>query len=170
ENFTYKTSSGDLKGEDFSAKSSSIRTSSGDVRIGGFGGDLGLETSSGDAVIEYALKSGKADITTSSGEIRLVNFSGDLNTKAQSGDIKIDYAVFNNNIDMRSSSGEIELNLPSDSQFGIRVNTSSGDIRTDFSVAQSGEIDEDKLEGSVGNGNGNITITTSSGDVKIRKK
>lgn len=170
ENFTYDASSGDLRGEDFASKRSKIETSSGVVRLKGFGGDLELKTSSGDAVIEYAKESTNTIITTSSGEIKLRNFTGDLNSRAQSGDIEVDYAIFRNKVEMRSSSGQVELILPEDSQFGIKVNTSSGDIRTDFSVAQSGKIDEDNLEGTVGNGSNQIEINTSSGDVRIRKK
>lgn len=71
---------------------------------------------------------------------------------------------------MESSSGEIEITLPTASQFGIKVNTSSGNIRTDFPVTQEGKIDEDNLEGTVGDSSNQITITTSSGDVRIRKK
>lgn len=170
ENFTYDASSGDLTGEDFASKSSRIETSSGNVRLKRFGGDLELKTSSGDAAIDYALKSNSTNITTSSGKITLTGFTGDLSSRAQSGDVKVDYTVFNNRVKMNSSSGEIEISLPAESQFGIKVNTSSGDIRTDFSVAQSGKIDEDNLEGTVGNSSNQITIDTSSGDVKIRKK
>ena len=170
ENFTYDASSGDLKGEDFTSKSSRIKTSSGVVKLNGFGGDLELKTSSGDAVIEYAKESTSTNIITSSGEIKLRNIAGDLNSRSQSGDIEVDYAIFKNKVDMKSSSGQVELMLPTDSEFGIKVNTSSGDIRTDFSVAQSGEIDEDNLEGTVGNSSNQIEINTSSGDVRIRKK
>lgn len=170
ENFTYDASSGDLTGEEFAPRSSRIETSSGEVRFRGFGGDLELKTSSGDAEIEYSSKSANTNITTSSGNITLTGFTGDLHSRAQSGDIKVDYTDFNNSINMKSSSGEIEISLPTDSQFGIKVDTSSGDIRTDFSVTQTGKIDEDRLEGTVGSSSNQITIDTSSGDVNIRKK
>jgi lia operon protein LiaG len=170
ENFTYDASSGNLTGENFASKTSRIETSSGNVKLSRFGGDLELKTSSGDASIEYSLESTKANITTSSGRINLMNFTGDLDSRAQSGDIKVDYAVFNNKVNMKSSSGEVQITLPIDSQFGINVSTSSGDIRTDFSVAQSGKIDEDNLQGTVGNSSNQITINTSSGNVKIKKK
>lgn len=170
ESFIFNASSGDLAGDGLAAKSSRIETSSGNIKLNGFGGDLELKTSSGDAAIEYANESKYANVTTSSGEIKLIDFTGDLDSRSQSGDIEVDYAKFNNKTNMRSSSGEIELTLPKDSQFGIKVNTSSGDIETDFSVAQSGKIDEDNLEGTVGNSSSQITIETSSGDVKVRSK
>lgn len=170
ENFIYDASSGNLTGEDFASKNSRIETSSGEVRLTGFGGNLELKTSSGDASIEYALESTNANITTSSGEIKLLNFTGDLDSIAHSGDIKVDYTVFNNKVSMKSSSGEVELTLPIDAQFDIKANTSSGGIKTDFPVAQSGKIDEDILEGTVGNSSNQITISTSSGDVRIIKK
>lgn len=170
ESLTYDASSGDLTGEDFVSKSSRIESQSGKVRLNGFGGDLELKTSSGDASIEYALGSTNTNITTSSGNIELSGFTGDLNSRTQSGDVKVNYNVFNNIVNMKSSSGEIEITLPADSQFGIKVNTSSGDIRTDFSVSQSGKIDEDNLEGTVGSSSNQITVNTSSGDIDIRKK
>lgn len=170
ENFLYKSSSGDLTGEDFAPKSSNIETLSGNVRLNGFGGDLYMKTSSGDAIIKYAYESANTNATTSSGNISLKNFTGDLNCRAQSGDLRIEYGDFKNNVNLKSSSGEIDLLLPADSQFGIRANTSSGDIRTDFSVAQTGKIDEDNLEGTIGSSNNQVVIETSSGDVKIGRR
>lgn len=169
DSFAYNASSGDLTGEDFASKSSIIETSSGSVKLSGFGGDLELKTSSGDGVIEYSYESANTKVNTSSGDITLKNLTGDLNTRAQSGDIRIEYEKFNNKANLRSSSGDIDLILPSDSQFGIRVNTSSGSIRTDFSVAHSGKIDEDNLEGTVGSSNNQIIIETKSGDVSVGK-
>lgn len=167
ENFIYHASSGDLDGEEFSAKSSNIVTSSGRIKLNGFGGDMELKTSSGDVIIDYMHDSASTGIDTSSGEVTLKNFTGDLNARSQSGDLKVGYSRFSNNISLKSSSGEIDLVLPADSQFGIKASTSSGDIRTDFPVTQSGKIDEDRLEGFVGSSSNQILIVTSSGDVNI---
>lgn len=147
--------------------------------------NLDLVVSSADVVIKdleindfnFSASSGSLDMTSvkpkrslmriSSGDITAVDFSGDLDIIASSGKAYIEYEEFNNNVSFKSSSGSIKLKLPEEAKFYLQADTSSGDIITDFPIAIIGSMKDDYLEGTTGDSNHQIVITTSSGDIEL---
>ncbi len=118
-----------------------VRTSGGDVRIGGIngtnniktsGGDisikktrgvLNLKTSGGDITIEEVL--GETSLSTSGGDITCKNFEGNLKAVTSGGDI--DLSRINAKIEAKTSGGDITL-LYNGENKGIVLSTSGGDI------------------------------------------
>ncbi|MCK5567884.1 MAG: DUF4097 family beta strand repeat protein, partial [Actinomycetia bacterium] len=89
----------------------------------------------------------------------------DVDASTVSGDIFIEQNAVSD-MKLGSTSGDVRISLPEDSQFYLDISTVSGDIKHDFSikVISSGRRD---LEGTVGDGEDRIMISTVSGDVTI---
>ena len=125
-------------------------TSFGDIKVKNCKGDPDLNTSYGDVKVENQCCS-KAKINTSFGDIK---FSG--------SDLPDDF-----NCNLNTSYGDINLsNL--DKYAGIaKLTTSFGKVQCDKPITISGSINKDNIKGTIGNGSGSITASTSFGDIVL---
>lgn len=110
----------------------------------------------------------KAAIDLNSGNVSLKNFSGEVDGETSSGNVTVEIEKFQNDFRWEASSGNIELTLPEDAGFNLNSHTSSGDVKTMFPIEVTGEIDKE-LKGTVGSGENDIELHTSSGDIRIKK-
>jgi lia operon protein LiaG len=166
EEFKINTVSGDVIMEDIETALLSLKTVSGDIKIE----DLVAETirtgsTSGDIIArDYT---GDIDASSTSGDISLLEGVDNEDVEASTvlGDIFIEQNALSD-MKLGSTSGDVRISLPEDSQFYLDISTVSGDIKHDFSikVISSGRRD---LEGTIGDGEDRIMISTVSGDVTI---
>jgi lia operon protein LiaG len=142
------TVSGDIKIEELIAEKIRTSSTSGDIIVNDYTGDMDANSTSGDISLTDGRENEDVDASTVSGDI--------LIEQDAVSDMKLG-----------STSGDIRVKLPEDSQFYLDINTVSGDIKQDFSlkVFSSGRRD---LEGEVGDGEDRIMVSTISGDVTIR--
>ena len=184
EKFSAEASSGDMTVDGISAKSTYMEASSGDVSFSGDAGKFSAETSSGnirfsgeadtisteassgEVVIDQSGDSKSISAETSSGEIEINADSTDkLSTESSSGDHTIKLGEMPSDTVIDTSSGDVELYLPEDSEFKATIDTSSGDVSYELPLTKTGDESY-----TCGSGNNELSIETSSGDVKIRKK
>lgn len=152
-----------------------IDTTSGDVKLDLFTGDIQVNTSSGDVDLNNI--SGSASVQTLSGDIDIDNVDGSLNIQAQSGDVKIKDASLHADSIWKTVSGKVQFDGSLLTGGSYRVETLSGDISlqlTDQSVVQiqtlttSGSM-ENELGSSFGNGPlAPVDIHSASGNIKIQ--
>ncbi len=167
--FEMNTSSGDITGEKMNVKSINIATSSGNINLKNINSDtVTLETSSGDGNIK-SVNAGNIKFKSSSGDMTIEDMKGILNAATSSGEISVGYKELNGDIAVVSSSGDVKVYLPNNSKFNLNAVGASGEIECNFplSVVSKGEH---RLVGKMGEGNNNIDITTSSGDISIYSK
>ena len=93
--------------------------------------------------------------------IEMETVSGDISLKGQLSP--------NGNYELDSHSGTIKMTIPKDADFALTTQTFSGDMDCSFDLLISGKIDPKKLQGLVGDGGANLTISTFSGDIRINK-
>ena len=167
----------------------SVDGNSSDIRIESAKGNVTLETSSGDGYINDI--EGSVDVRANSGDYRLSEITDDLDIKTSSGDIYLDNA--GGSVRAVCSSGDIRLRELSSKEGDFDISTTSGDVflsvSPDFSgyfslKSTSGSINsridelEDRrsrkrrssrpmVEGSVGSGNGEVFVVTTSGDITV---
>jgi len=122
----------------------------GDVDAEGMRGYVDARSVSGDVRISTT---GWGEAATVSGEIVAVLGSG-----GWSGEL-----------DFRTVSGDITLELPARTSTEVRVETMSGDIQSDFPLDVERRSMRRSARGTLGRGGRELSVTTLSGDVRLRK-
>ncbi len=165
-----------------------IDTGSGDVRVDGMDGPLAVDVGSGDVTLAN-VKGATLDIDTGSGEVRGTGIAADAlkvdtgsgnvgldglvardaNIDVGSGDVDLKWTVDPGDIDVDSGSGEVHLTMPAGSGGTVDLESSSGDINSDFEV-RTQHIERDALRGTFGDGQGRIKVETGSGDISLLKR
>ena len=166
--------------EDFSAD---IKNSTGDIKLENVVGDLNLRSSTGD--IETGTVRGDVDINISTGDVYLEEVFGSLNLEGSTGDVVFDYLEGKVNIDVStgdiegkldltagynsitSSTGDISLNFTNRSSIYFQVETSTGDISVNRLGMELYQIEDDVIEGRIGEGRADLIIETSTGDINL---
>ena len=68
-----------------------------------------------------------------------------------------------------TTSGEIAIKLPADAGFILGVKSQSGEINCAFPVTVTGNKNDNHLNGTVGNGSCNVSLSSTSGSINIAK-
>jgi lia operon protein LiaG len=147
----------------------SVDTGSGDVEVSRFHGQsLSVDTGSGD-VTGSQLESEEVSIDTGSGEIRLTGVaSPTLSLETGSGGVTADLRQDIASLRAETGSGDIAIHAPASLGAEVEIETSSGDIETDFPL-QVTRHGRDHMVGTIGDGKGTIAIETGSGEVRLLK-
>jgi DUF4097 and DUF4098 domain-containing protein YvlB len=141
---------------------SKIETSSGDISVNNMHGDLDLESSSGDIV---GSTTGWGKITSTSGDVTAsLGDGGEITTT--SGNVK---ATITNNefesLTIDASSGDVDVAIADGAGITFDITSESGDIALQYSGTDLET--NDHLSINVNGGGKHVTISSSSGDVKI---
>ncbi len=165
-----------------------INVGSGEVRVTVSRGDLSVDTGSG-AVAVSDVRGEQVSISTGSGQVSGSDIrSNQLSVETGSGDIQVgslsaaqvsletgsgavtaDLTGELWNLSVETGSGDITLKVPPTLGAEVDIETSSGDIETDFEVAVTRHA-RDHLTGRIGDGRGKIDIETGSGGIKLVKR
>ncbi|MCD6380674.1 DUF4097 family beta strand repeat protein [bacterium] len=147
-----------------------ISATSGDVHLNNIVGDIAVTTLSGDIYAKNI--NGNAIAKGTSGSVDLLGVSGCVEASSASGDIfisavpseaKADY-------DLGASSGSVRLRFKNILRGGfvLKASTTSGDIKLDLPINVS-NVSRNNISGVVRNGDSNVIIETSSGDISIEE-
>lgn len=165
-----------------------IDTGSGDVRVDGMDGTLNVDVGSGDVTLSN-VRGDDLEVATGSGEVRGTGIgSGTLKIDTGSGGVSLDGLVAQEaavdvgsgdvdltwttdpgSIDIDSGSGEVRIGLPANSGATVDLESSSGDINSDFEI-RTNHIERDALRGAFGDGKGIVKVETGSGDITVVKR
>jgi hypothetical protein len=181
-NFTVGVASGDVEIEeirgDLSLSSASggvtVRDIRGSVEVsvasGSFlgkmiEGSFKLNGASGDVTVDKC--DGAVDVSTASGDVVLKSVSGELLVNTSSGDVTADVVSADiMDVAISCSSGDVELNVPSGASYALDIGSVSGSIHCKVPLSVE-KVTRNELRGTVGSGNGSVSLNTSSGDIKI---
>jgi DUF4097 and DUF4098 domain-containing protein YvlB len=188
QSLTIEEFSGDVSVADAQVEAgASISTSSGNIDLARFSANtLNTDQFSGKLRLEDVQVAYKGNLTTSSGDVigqtaafgnlEFNGFSGKVEIEAlsaesirgetSSGDVRLG-VLTNADASISTFSGRVELTLPRDASFAYDIETFSGVIDIGYGKQNaSGDRDANR-SGTVGGGERNIEIDTSSGDVTI---
>jgi len=124
------------------------RTSNGDLDVDTVEGTVTLETSNGDVVV-HGLK-GEVDVNTSNGRISI------------SGEI-----VPGGHNRLSTSNGDVDVTFLGTASVNLDASTSNGKVESDIPV-ETTTFGSKRIVGKIGNGDADLYIRTSNGDVRIR--
>lgn len=148
---TVQTVSGDLQLDIPAAKDTKLNSVSGDIDVKGAAGLLSAESVSGDvqvaggAFTQLDLKSVSGDIEVNAG------FSAEAKVKAE------------------SLSGDVHVNAPASLSAEVSLKTFSGDKHSAFDAAREAS-DSKRMVLKIGEGRGQFSLTSFSGDVTLGKQ
>lgn len=147
----------------------SVDTGSGPVKASQVkNGRLSIDTGSGD-VTGTDLQGEEVSIETGSGEIMLTTLRcPKVSLETGSGRVTADLLGPISDLQIETGSGDIAIKAPPTLNAAVEIETSSGEIETDFPL-QVTRQGRDHLTGRIGDGRGTIGIETGSGAVKLIK-
>jgi lia operon protein LiaG len=147
----------------------SVDTGSGIVSVSGVRGEkVSINTGSGD-VTASDVRSNELSVETGSGDIQVTGLvAPQVALETGSGSVAADVQGEVWNVNVQTGSGDVTLKLPPALGAEVDIETSSGDIETDFSVSVTRHA-RDHLTGRIGDGQGKIAIETGSGGIKLLK-
>jgi lia operon protein LiaG len=146
-----------------------LDTGSGSVEVNGIRGPrLTMDTGSGrvrgtDVVVD------EVELDTGSGSVRLAQVqSKRITLDSGSGSVELDLRADVESVRIESGSGGVTLGIPESLGASIRIDTGSGGIDTDIPI-QVRKAERNYLNGTIGDGKGEISIETGSGGVRLRR-
>lgn len=163
----------------------SLDTGSGSVRLAGVRGDADVDTGSGTVdvtgiegdhlVVDTGSGSVRGgdlmvdllDVDTGSGGVRLDNVSS-LNVRVDtgSGSVALGLRSDVDRLDIDTGSGGVDLTIPQEFGADISIDTGSGGISADVPI-QIRSSRRGRLQGTIGDGIGEVDIETGRGGVRI---
>ena len=162
-----------------------IDVGSGRVEVAEAEGDVSIDTGSG-SVVARGVRGDALHIDTGSGSVKASDVSvGDLSIDTGSGSVEVTSAIARQvlvdtgsgsvkltltanpeDVTIDTGSGSVTVTVPPSFGAEVDLETSSGGIELDFPVTTK-RIERDHLEGTIGNGEGRLTIDTGSGGIRI---
>ena len=125
-------------------------TVNGDVGAERLNGDLELDTVNGSITFSTT---GQAQASTVNGSIH-----GEIGR-----------ADWTDTLALKTVNGSITLTLPSSLNADFKASTVNGDIQTDFPLTVTGRISRRRLEGTIGGGGRQLTISTVNGGITLKR-
>lgn len=131
------------------------------IDVGGISGDVQVEGAT--AAVSASTISGDLSVQTDSWPVDLNSVSGDISvTTGRPG---------TEPAKVKSVSGDVKVYLPANPDVSVHATTVSGDVGDDFDipVQEAKYTNAQSLNGSIGKGGAELSLTTVSGDIKVSK-
>jgi lia operon protein LiaG len=147
----------------------SVGTGSGPVRVtDSRGKSVSIDTGSGEITVSD-IRSSQLSIETGSGDIQVTGATAPhVSLETGSGSVTADIGGEVWDVSVETGSGDVTLKVPSTLGAEVDIETSSGEIETDFAVEVTRHA-RDHMTGRIGDGRGKIDIETGSGGIKLVK-
>ena len=145
-----------------------LKTCNGNLQASNLSGKMNMNTINGS--IGCTDISGGMRVETVNGSVKLDNVSGDSDVRAANGSIVAAYpksfpGVFKT--DIATVNGNINFIAPENLSVEIDLSTVNGKIKTQMPITVSGEISRNKLHGTIGKGEGKLSLETTNGSITI---
>lgn len=143
-----------------------LSSASGDISLtqSGRAESIRVSSASGRQVARLSAV-GEARFDAASGGIEVTAEAADsIRAETASGGVRLELAGMPAECSVRTTSGGVELRLPEDAGFTAQVETTSGDLESEYALKKSGETY------ICGDGSARIEIHTTSGDVSVQPR
>jgi hypothetical protein len=153
------------------ARGASVKGVSSEICLDGVTGDVSANTVSGtleardiDGAVHF--KSISGDLTVAGGTLRR------MTADTVSGDIAADIRIADSaDLKMTTISGKVMLRVPADSDARVRLRSTSGQVRSEFTTLRPAMSPAShSVSGSLGAGSGNVTVNSVSGPITLLRR
>jgi DUF4097 and DUF4098 domain-containing protein YvlB len=143
-----------------------LMTSNGKIVIRNVKGDFNASTSNG--YIDVNSIEGNGIFHTSNGKVELRRMKGEVDVDTSNGDIKFSGEMTAGGTNyLVTSNGNIDIELLLIPSVSLNAKTNNGMIDCDLEILAT-ETKEDHLEGIIGDGEAELYVRTSNGDINIK--
>ena len=139
------------------------KTSGGTIRVENYQGDLEAKTSGGSIKMDNA--KGKLLVATSGGSIKLNEVAGAIDAHTSGGSIQANILELNNELRLNTSGGSIDATVPAG--LGLNLDLKGNRVETVLTNFD-GEVEKDKIKGSINGGGIPVKLSTSGGTVNLK--
>jgi DUF4097 and DUF4098 domain-containing protein YvlB len=145
-----------------------FHTSRTDFQLGRLDGEVDISTGAALSTTEAV---GPLTLTTHSRNITLDRIAGDISVTNRNGSVDVTSAPPLSNVTVENRNGSVSVTVPEQANFAYQFDATNGDIDSDFSQINvpDGGLQKKTMSGTVGSGGPLLRITTSQGDVSIKK-
>lgn len=128
--------------------------------------------------IEISDMEGEIEASTLTADIKCKNVTGPLVLNSTSGDIEVSISKMNQNSPTSISliSGDLDITIPANSPANLELNTITGSAYTDFDIKLDSKdgnlkrIGGNDIETKLNGGGVNLSLSSTSGNIYLRKK
>jgi hypothetical protein len=148
-----------------------LSTTNGTVSVSGM--TRGVRATTTNGAVTLTATHGDAELQTTNGALEVSGHYGSIDASTTNGPIVCDLAEFDadQSAGLSTTNSEVELFLPDNVSALIDVTTTNGDIRLlDFSFTYEGTPTRDHVRARIGSGAAPVTISTTNGDVTVRRR
>ncbi|HEY8998214.1 MAG TPA: DUF4097 family beta strand repeat-containing protein [Edaphobacter sp.] len=145
-----------------------FHTSRTDMRLARLDGEIEISPNADLSADQVA---GPFTLATRNRNITLERISGDISVTNRNGSVDVTSAPPLGNITIENRNGSVDVTLPEHEGFTVQAETTNGDLENDFDLKQTGDDDSShkSYSGPVGKGGPLVRISTSQGDIKLKK-
>jgi len=143
-----------------------FHTSRTDFRLARLDGEVEI---SPNADLSTDQAAGPLTLTTRNRNITLERISGDISVTNRNGSVDLTAAPPLGNVTVENRNGTVNVTVPEEAHFTVQAETTNGDVENDFSIPTQDNDNRKTFGGTVGKGGSLIRITTSQGDIALKK-
>ena len=145
-----------------------FHTSRTDFQLSRLDGDVEIGNN---AELNASNAVGPVTLTTYSRNITLDRIAGDVYVTNRNGSVDVTNAPPLSNVTIENRNGSVSVTVPEQSTFAYQFDAANGDIQSEFSQIEipGGGMQKKTISGTVGSGGPLIRVTTSQGDIAIKK-
>ena len=120
--------------------------------------------------IEVNSIDGNVEAYTVNGQVQ-VSTTGLVQAKTVNGSIEVSMgrSEWQDDLTFETINGDITIELPYNTSADVRAETLNGGISSDFPMTVSGGFGSRRLNGTIGNGGGDLRLTTVNGSIRLRR-
>lgn len=148
----------------------SVTNGNGPIQVTDSGGAGTIRNSFG-AVTIHGYRGGPLNVQSSFGAVMVDGVSGPLQVENRNGvvDATSTARASCQPIVIRTSFSTLRVRLPGDASYQVSARTSFGRVHTDFPLTLSGSISSNDINGTIGSGHCQLTLTDTNGTIEILK-
>lgn len=143
-----------------------FHTSRTDMQLGRLDGEADISNHADLSASEVV---GPLTVSTRNRNITLDRIAGNVSVTNSNGSVNITSAPPLDNITIENRNGSVTLTVPEHSSFSVDAQTTNGDLDNDFSLPTQGTDTHKDFTGTIGTGGPMLRISTSQGDIALRK-
>jgi DUF4097 and DUF4098 domain-containing protein YvlB len=145
-----------------------FHTSRTDFQLGRLDGEIEIGSN---AELTTSNAVGPVTLTTYSRNITLDRIAGDIFVTNRNGTVDVTSAPPLSNVTIENRNGTVDVTVPEQSSFAYQFDATNGDIQSDFSEIKipEGGLQKKTISGTTGKGGPLLRISTSQGDISVKK-